>query len=677
VQVSIDALSFPAILMRAQRVQAGTAWLIAFVEDPARVWSTEERGALTADQHPWRCEAAWRGTVSTVDGAAVRWFQIAATACEGGWLWQFAELDAGHELRRLIEAAVESLPQAFSITTAQLESPGPHFVYCNPAFTELTGWAHEEALGQTPRVLQGPQTERAVLDQLRACLSRGENFEGGAVNYHKSGRTFWNEWNIAAVPAQRATHYVTTMRDMTASRISSFQIGKAATEWAELVDVLDDAMVMTELDGRIVRCNRAFASMVHREFSELIGLTLAAVLFGDGHQEPPVAFFQSRPSTLQLDGEAGWFTVRGWPVSRNREIRAWVHAFHNVTLFQRATAQLERLAQAAGQAHDGIAVLDASAAIDYANLQFIRMFALSPGLEAQAPLSTSSPAVAEALERARHEGTVTIREPRCTADGAALLLELRVVRLVDAHRGLTGFLMIARDLSERERLLQIAEHASAMENIGHWLGGLRHELGNPVNSVKMALTVLRTHLSEFSPEEISRYVERASAELGRIEYLLRSLKTFSLYESFDLTAVRLTGFLTMVARLLEPDLTRRGISLRTEVEGKPAALADPRGLHQVLVNLVSNAADAAPTTIVISTRLRDAEIELVVEDDGCGIPESRMARLFQPFETTKPTGTGLGLVLVRRLVTAMRGTVDITSKVGIRTTVTVRLGAAS
>jgi PAS domain S-box-containing protein len=676
VQVAFEALPFPAVLVVEQRLEAGTAWLIELLSDPRLGWSTKDRAPLSPGQPPWLLGAAWSGPLRVEGDGLVRWFQVAGIPLGAAWLWQFAELEAGHEQHRLIAAAVEAMPESFAITTAQLELPGPQFVYCNRAFTELTGWQERDLRGRTPRILQGPRTERDVLDRLRGCLSRGEVFVGGTINYHHTGKAFWNDWNIAPVAFhERTTHYVSVMRDTTAYRISSHQIGRAASEWTELVDVLDNAIVMTDLEGRVVRCNRAFAKLVRRTFPELIGIKLAPLLFGEA-QDLPQALFRSDPSSLQLAPVPGWFSVRGWPVSRDRAIHAWVHTFQNVTLFHDATTQLERLALAASQAHDGIAVLDADAAIDYANLGFRVMFSLPEAPAPMPPLPGISSEVGEALALALRDGTVTIREVRARADGTRAPLEIRIVRLVGVRLEHTGYLVIARDQSERDRLVQIAEHASTMENVGHWLGGLRHELGNPVNSVKMALTVLRTHLSEFGLEEIARYVERASAELARVEYLLRSLKTFSLYDSMELTPLELGGFLASVSRLIEPDLGRRGIALEVHVERELTALADSRGLHQALVNLVSNAVDAAPTVVTVRAMRREGQIELVVQDDGCGIPAARVARLFQPFETTKPTGTGLGLVLVRRLVTAMRGTVEVASEPGRGTAATILLVAA-
>src|SRR4028118_672402 len=95
----------------------------------------------------------------------------------------------------LIEAAMRHVSEAVVITTTELDPPGPEIVYVNEGFCQMTGYAAEEVLGQTPRILQGPKTDRAELDRLRRHLSRGEPFVGGeAINYRKDGSEYVLDW---------------------------------------------------------------------------------------------------------------------------------------------------------------------------------------------------------------------------------------------------------------------------------------------------------------------------------------------------------------------------------------------------------------------------------------------------------------------------------------------------
>ncbi|WP_236960418.1 HWE histidine kinase domain-containing protein [Methylobacterium durans] len=121
---------------------------------------------------------------------------------------------------RLLQAAVEASGEAILITSAELDEPGPRIEYVNPAFTRMTGYAAEEVVGRSPRFLQGPGTDRAVLDALRASLEAGDAAQGEALNYRKDGSTYVVEWLITPVREADGciSHWVSAQRDVTERR---------------------------------------------------------------------------------------------------------------------------------------------------------------------------------------------------------------------------------------------------------------------------------------------------------------------------------------------------------------------------------------------------------------------------------------------------------------------------
>nr|WP_238360707.1 ATP-binding protein [Iningainema tapete] len=131
------------------------------------------------------------------------------------------ELQVTEETIRLLLSAVQQSKDSIIITTAKLDPPHPKIVFVNPAFSQMTGYTLDEVLGKTPRLLQGPKTSRALLDDLREHLSEGLPFHGEAINYRKDGSEFYIEWHITPIRNvnQKITHFVAIQRDVTPRKL--------------------------------------------------------------------------------------------------------------------------------------------------------------------------------------------------------------------------------------------------------------------------------------------------------------------------------------------------------------------------------------------------------------------------------------------------------------------------
>jgi PAS domain S-box-containing protein len=127
------------------------------------------------------------------------------------------ERKRNEESLRLLGSAVEQSKESIVITGAELDLPGPKIIFVNPAFTQMTGYTAAEAIGKTPRILQGPRTDKKVLSRLRKNLENGEPFAGEAINYRKSGKEFVLEWQIAPLrnAGGQITHFVAIQHDIT------------------------------------------------------------------------------------------------------------------------------------------------------------------------------------------------------------------------------------------------------------------------------------------------------------------------------------------------------------------------------------------------------------------------------------------------------------------------------
>ncbi|WP_417909168.1 response regulator [Candidatus Electronema sp. PJ] len=257
-----------------------------------------------------------------------------------------------------------------------------------------------------------------------------------------------------------------------------------------------------------------------------------------------------------------------------------------------------------------------------------------------------------------------------------------VVPVKDGQGQMSSYCVIRRDQTEKKRLECIAAAANLMENVGFVFSGVRHELANPLNSLKMALSVLRRQMDSLGREKIREFLDRSMGEINRMEYLLSALKNFNLLENQQPAPLDLTAFVQKFKRLHEQDLRHKGIRLELVAEGVLFCLADERALHQVLLNLLTNSVNAlkkqaSPVISISLARSKPQCIQLRFQDNGCGFSPHVRKQLFKPFFTTRINGTGLGLTIVKKMLTAMNCTVTMDGQEGKGALVEITLPEAA
>jgi len=210
--------------------------------------------------------------------------------------------------------------------------------------------------------------------------------------------------------------------------------------------------------------------------------------------------------------------------------------------------------------------------------------------------------------------------------------------------------------SEREELTRRAQLAEKLAAVGRLTAGLSHEIRNPLNAAALQLSVLERRvrrLPEGGQAPLLEPLVLVRDEIRRLDQTLQDFLLFSRPRELVRRPVPMEALLRKVVDLLSGDAEARGVRLVMEVaSGTPAPAGDEDVLRQVLLNLILNALDVSPQggRIRLLGRPMEDGVELVVADEGPGIPAEVRDRLFEPFFTTKPNGTGLGLAIVHSLV---------------------------
>ncbi len=327
----------------------------------------------------------------------------------------------------------------------------------------------------------------------------------------------------------------------------------------------------------------------------------------------------------------------------------------------------------------------------------------------------------ELLQAASREGRVEVEAWRLRKDGTRLWCNVVLTALRHADGRLVGYAKVTRDLSERRKLeeergrLQTSMlQGQKLQAIGQLSAGIAHEINNPVGYILSNLNTMGEYCQDLvrllacasaasaakeegrdasvSLAEYARLAKEIHAEhilgdlsavvsdckLGgeKIRDIVRSLREFAHVDPSEIRPLDLNKVLEEALRISWNELKYKA-EIRKDYGELPTVNGYGQRLEQVFVNLLVNAGQAIKKKgdVFLSTRVESGEIVVRVRDTGRGIPPELLGKIFEPFFTTKSVGagTGLGLHVAYKIVTAHRGRIDVESEPGKGTTFTVRI----
>jgi PAS domain S-box-containing protein len=473
------------------------------------------------------------------------------------------------------------------------------------------------------------------------------------------------------------------------------------------LDAAANAVVITDRDGLIVWVNQAFTRLTGFAADEAVGRT--PTILKSGEQEPAVYrdlwatiraghVWRGRLVNRRKDGTVYTEDETITPVTgANGEITNFIAVKQDVTEYQEIRARLEARDDLfrilLESALDIITILDADGTIRYESPAVLRILGWEPHeLEGHCAfefMPEEDAARAIALLQNLHAtpgatGTLAFRFRH--KDGSWRILEAIGKNMLD-HPMLTGFLVNSRDVTERRHVEdELARQQAAriqsekLADMGTLLAGVAHELNNPLTVVSGYSSILRQTLDDGPSRE---RLDRIASAAERCVRIVRNFLALARQHPPERQKVDANRVVREAVELLAYPLRVDNVELRLELaEDLPTLWADPHQLHQVVVNLITNAHQAMHgntstrrLTLRTGFKAADSRVSIEVIDTGGGIPPEVLGRIFEPFFTTKPVGqgTGLGLPLCLGIVEGHGGTLRVDSKVGEGTTLTIEL----
>ncbi|HHO49665.1 MAG TPA: HAMP domain-containing sensor histidine kinase [Deltaproteobacteria bacterium] len=244
--------------------------------------------------------------------------------------------------------------------------------------------------------------------------------------------------------------------------------------------------------------------------------------------------------------------------------------------------------------------------------------------------------------------------------------------------GESGVIVLTADVTEQRRALEGLARSERLALVGQMLAQITHEVRNPLNAMSLNAEMLSDELDQLDPAHSTEAWDLLATVSGEIERLTEVTAHYlQLARRPPTRMIRedLPALLRDVARLLQAELDQQGVTLELTCAELVPQLVDGNQLRQALLNVVRNAVEAGAHQLQLQLQLAssDDELHITLHDDGPGMSDEEVERAFDPFFSTKASGTGLGLAITRQILEDHGGTIQVVSRPGEGTHLTLVL----
>ncbi len=274
--------------------------------------------------------------------------------------------------------------------------------------------------------------------------------------------------------------------------------------------------------------------------------------------------------------------------------------------------------------------------------------------------------------------TVTAHEFPLNDEQSPKLLSISVMPLVKSKQ-VRGTIIMIDDITEKKKEELKNRRLESLASLTNLAANVAHEIKNPLGSISIHVQLVRKAVERLTGEDtcsICKYLDVVDEEMERLNKIVVDFLFAVRPISFEFTTLNVNDIIQDLAEFLSEEFLQAGVRIDLELANEiPQIQGDERFLRQMLINLLKNAKAAMNDGGVarLATNFNDETIRITVEDNGTGIPEEVLAKIFEPYFTTKIDGTGLGLTMVYKVVKGHGGDITVQSRPSHGTRFTIQL----
>lgn len=563
----------------------------------------------------------------------------------------------------------------------------------NPAFEKLFGWSAEEVIGKKLPIV--PDRLQEDMDRIHLRIKAGETVAGlETIRKRKDGSFVHVEATLSPLrdPAGEIVGITGICRDVTKRKIAEAELKETTEQLRSFFVNNADAIWMIDAEDIVLGANPAFETLFGWSAEEAIGRKLPIV--------PDE--LKDAMERIHRHIKAG-NTVVGLETMRRRKDGTLVHVeatlsplrdpagaivgitgiCRDVTTRKRAEENLrdktEQLESFIENNADAIAIVDNDGIVVRVNEAFENIFGWSKEEIVGAEIRRLPFVPVEYEEEAdRLLDQLNAGQPlhyvetvRKRKSGELLSVTVTASPILDWQGNMKGRSVTLRDVTERNIAQAHFRNSEKLAVAGQLAAGIAHEIRNPITSIKGFTQLMRSGVADKR-----QYLDIMASEIERIELILNELLILAKPQAIKFERKDIRAILNQVMTLLDSQANLNGVEFELAFDSRtPYLHCDENQLKQVFINFIKNAIESMPRggKLTIETSGDDERMVVRLADQGCGIPKDVLAKLGQPFYTTKDKGTGLGFMVSRQIIEQHAGDIRIESEVDVGTTVYITL----